>query len=142
MSAMRNWVLGLQIGFNSDRRSNLSVLLVPCRPEVTAKPTASSSQLPPLSGTKSGKNSASLGQGPRPHLRSRASLEKNKVNILLTGSQNLLPGIPSVPSADKRASSLPVRTLNAHSSGNNLDSIKPHSHELPITQHSEVCSYP
>ncbi|KAG0565481.1 hypothetical protein M758_8G189100 [Ceratodon purpureus] len=129
-----------EIGFNSDRRSNLSGLLVPCRPEVAAKPTASSSQLPPLSATKSGKNSASHGQGPRPHLRSRASLEKNKINILVTGSQNVpptLPGIPPTPLADKRASSLPVRTLNVHSSGTNPDFIKPHSHELPITQHSE-----
>ncbi|XP_024358610.1 uncharacterized protein [Physcomitrium patens] len=106
----------------------------PSCPEVVNKPTACSSHLPPLSATKSGKNSTAHGQVPRPHLRSRVSLEKNKFNIILTGTPVLQPTseIPPTPYSDKRASSLPVPRANAHSSGSNSESVKGHSHELAI----------
>lgn len=120
----------LQIGIGSDRRPSVSG---PSRPDVITKPTSSSSHLPPLCATKSGKTPAAHGQVPRPHLRSRASLEKNKINIILTGTPLLTnPGIPSTSLSDKRTSSLPVPRANAHSSGSNSDSVKGHSHELAI----------
>lgn len=109
-------LMASQVGISSESRS---------------KP-GSSSHLPPLSASKSTKNSVSHGQAPRPHLRSRASLEKNKINITVTGPQNLPPGLPPTPLADKRAASLPGR---AHSSSINPDSTKGHSHELG---HSEL----
>lgn len=119
-----------EIGIGSDRRPSVSG---PSRPDVITKPTSSSSHLPPLCATKSGKTPAAHGQVPRPHLRSRASLEKNKINIILTGTPLLTnPGIPSTSLSDKRTSSLPVPRANAHSSGSNSDSVKGHSHELAI----------
>lgn len=130
-----------QVGLNLDRRSALQV---PCQPYVVAKPAASSSQLPPLPATKSGKNSASHGQLPRPGLRSRASIEKN-LNVISTGAQrgsseSLQSGLPLLPLWNKRTSSLPVRT-NVLTSGIDPDSNKGHIHDLGHTLHSEVSSY-
>lgn len=131
-----------QAGLNLDIRPNLPALQIPCQPDV-AKPSASSSLLPPLPTTKSGKFSGSHGQLPRSGLRSRASIEKN-LNVYLTGTQRgsseslqpTLPGLPLLPLWNKRTSSLPVRT-NALNSGIDPDFNKGHSHDLGHNLNSE-----
>lgn len=135
----------LQIGLNVDRRPNLRALQVPCQPDVVTKTNASSSSLPPLPATKSGKISGPHGHLPRPGLRSRASIEKN---LNLTGAergsseslQPTLPGLPLLPLWNKRTSSLPVRT-NAPTSGIDPDSNKGHGHDSGNNLHCEVSSY-
>ena len=136
------------MGLNVDRRPNPSALLASSQPEVFSRPTASSSLLPPLPATKSGKVSAPHGQPPRPGLRSRASIEKN-LNTVLTvaqrgSSESLQPtslGLPFPSLWNKRTSSLPVRT-NALNPGSDSDSNKGHSPESETNAHCEVSFHP